>query len=178
MMCVFSHGREGGPWNSKSVALSQIALRYGMAVAAVDYRGIEDAQARVDKLVAHCRDWQGPFIFVGASLGGHVATCAANVTLTRGLFLLCPAFYMKGYEHLTPAAPACEIAIVHGWRDEMVPVENSVRYAREHGATLHAVDANHRLSTHLEMIGDYFASFVQRVLANVDNRAHSRLLKR
>jgi pimeloyl-ACP methyl ester carboxylesterase len=43
-------------------------------------------------------------------------------------------------------------AIVHGWHDDIVPVENSVRWAREHRAALHVLDSGHRLEDQIEMI--------------------------
>ena len=48
-----------------------------------------------------------------------------NPLIAKGLFVLAPAFYMEGFEALTPAAPEIPICIVHGWHDEIVPVENS-----------------------------------------------------
>ena len=32
---------------------------------------------------------------------------------------------------------------MHGWRDDIILYEHSVRYARDNGAALHLVDANH-----------------------------------
>ena len=63
----------------------------------------------------------------------------------EGLFLLAPAFYMPGDEAYTPKPANCPITIVHGWKDDVVPVDSSLRYAREHGATLHVLNSDHRL---------------------------------
>ena len=60
------------------------------------------------------------------------AAAAAARLRPRGLFLLAPAFYMPGYEDYTPQDVRCPTAIVHGWHDDIVPVENSIRWAREH----------------------------------------------
>ena len=49
---------------------------------------------------------------------------------------------------------------MHGWRDDVVPVENSIRYAREHGATLHIVDADHRMLDHVTLINYLFEYFL------------------
>jgi hypothetical protein len=49
---------------------------------------------------------------------------------------------------------------VHGWRDDVVPVENSIRYAREHGATLHIVDGDHRMIEQLSLINYLFEYFL------------------
>ena len=52
MVVVFSHGKESGPWGSKITAMADVARSLGMAVESVDYRGIADPAARVEKLVA------------------------------------------------------------------------------------------------------------------------------
>jgi alpha/beta superfamily hydrolase len=89
---------------------------------------------------------------VGSSLGGHVSAAAASRLQARGLFLLAPAFYMEGYEDHTPQDGACRTAIVHGWHDDIVPVENSIRWAREHEATLHLLNSGHRLEDQIAAI--------------------------
>ena len=43
-------------------------------------------------------------------------------------------------------------AIVHGWRDDIVPVESSIRWAREHHAALHVLNSDHRLEDRIEAI--------------------------
>ena len=78
----------------------------------------------------------------------------------RGLFLMAPSFYMPGMEQLTSKPAACPKAIVHGWRDEVVPVENSVRFAREHWATLHVLDSDHRLHSELSLVNYLFEYFL------------------
>jgi pimeloyl-ACP methyl ester carboxylesterase len=159
---VFSHGQDSEPWGSKVLAMAVRARALGFRAESVDYRGIDDPQLRVDKLLAFCKDLPqqtGP-VLVGSSLGGHVATAASIELNARGLFLLAPAFYMPGYEHYTPKPAACPIAIVHGWRDAIVPVDNSIRYAREQHATLHVLDADHRMLAQVNTITDYFELFL------------------
>jgi alpha/beta superfamily hydrolase len=85
-------------------------------------------------------------------MGGHVSAAAASRLQPRGLFLLAPAFYMTGYEEYTPRDIACPTAIVHGWHDAIVPVENSIRWAREHQAALHLLNSDHRLEDQIGAI--------------------------
>ena len=84
--------------------------------------------------------------------GGHVSAAAAARSQPRALFLLAPAFYMAGFESYTPQEVTCPVAIVHGWRDDIVPVENSVRWAGEHRAALHVLDSDHRLEDKIDLI--------------------------
>ena len=157
---VFSHGKESGPWGTKIAALADIARAEGYEVESVDYRGIDDPHARVTRLLAYCRDFQGRLVLVGSSMGGHVSTAGSRLLRTAGLFLLAPSFYVPGFEGLTPEPADCPVTIVHGWRDEVVPVDNSVRFAREHGASLHILDTDHRMQDKIREIGYYFEYFL------------------
>lgn len=149
---VFSHGRESGPWGSKITAMAATVRTQGWAVESVDYRGLDDPRDRVAKLLGVGREFQHSLVLVGSSMGGHVAASAASQLGARGLFLLAPAFYMAGYEEYTPQDVACPTAIVHGWHDDIVPVENSIRWAREHQAALHLLNSDHRLEDRIETI--------------------------
>lgn len=160
---VFSHGKESGPWGTKIGAMAEVARAQGFDVESVDYRGLEDPSARVERLIDACRHLQGRLILVGSSMGGHVCTAASKLLRAEGLFLLAPAFYMPGYEELTPEPAACPITIVHGWHDDVVPVENSIRWARTHGAALHVFDSDHRLQDRLREIANAFEYFLVSV---------------
>jgi surfactin synthase thioesterase subunit len=149
---VFSHGKESGPWGAKITAMAAVVRDLGVKAESVDYRGLDDPGDRVRKLVGLAKDFEGPVVLVGSSMGGHVSAAAASVLRPRGLFLLAPAFYMAGYEEYTPQEVACPIAIVHGWHDAIVPVENGIRWAREHDAALHVLNSDHRLEDRIETI--------------------------
>jgi surfactin synthase thioesterase subunit len=149
---VFSHGRESGPWGSKITAMAAVVRDLGSALESVDYRGLDDPADRVRKLVAAGAGLEAPLVLVGSSMGGHVSAAAASLLKPRGLFLLAPAFYMAGYEEYTPQDVACPAAIAHGWHDDIVPVENSIRWAREHQAALHLLNSDHRLEDQIEAI--------------------------
>ena len=163
---VFSHGKESGPWGSKITAMAAVARDLNLQVESVDYRGMDDPARRVDKLLAVGRELRGPFVLVGSSMGGHVAAAAANRLDTAGLFLLAPAFYMAGFEKYTPQEVAVPTAIVHGWHDAVVPVDNVIRWAREHRATLHLLDSDHRLEDKIEeicvLLGRYLSAVTSR----------------
>lgn len=156
----FSHGQESGPWGTKINAMAKTVRELGCRVESVDYQGIADPDERVAKLRRECRDVVEPLVLVGSSMGGHVATAAAADVRAIGLFVLAPAYYIEGWEALTPPAPDIPIVIVHGWRDDVVPVDNSIRYARESLATLHIVDGDHRLTENIDEINFYLRRFV------------------
>jgi alpha/beta superfamily hydrolase len=132
----------------------------GCRAESIDYRGLDDPAARVAKLVAECRGVTEPLVLVGSSMGGYVATAAAAEVGASGLFVLAPAYYMKEYAALAPPR-GLPIVIVHGWRDEVVPVEHSLRFAKETRATLHVVDSDHQLSDKIDDINDYLERFIR-----------------
>lgn len=160
---VFSHGQESGPWGTKIRAMAESVRSLGCTADSIDYQGISDPTERVEKLIAAVRDIDDRLILVGSSMGGHVATAAAERVAAAGLFLLAPAYYMPGFESLTPEAPAIPICIVHGWRDDIVPVDNSIRFARNCMAELHVIDGDHRLTANIDEINAYLAAFVRRL---------------
>ena len=160
---VFSHGQESGPWGTKIRAMAELAKGLGCEVESIDYQGIADPTERVNKCIRECARVEAPLILVGSSMGGHVATAAAEKLGAAGLFVLAPAYFMEGYEELTPQPPSMPICIVHGWHDDIVPVENSIRYARRCGATLHIVDGDHRLTANIDDINEYLKRFIEKV---------------
>jgi alpha-beta hydrolase superfamily lysophospholipase len=157
---VFSHGRESGPWGSKITAMAAVVRDLGPAVVSIDYRGLDDPEARVRKLIGEGAELDDPLVLVGSSMGGYVSAAAASELKPRGLFLLAPAFYMAGYEEHTPQDVACPTAIMHGWHDDIVPVENSIRWAHEHRAALHLLNSDHRLEDQIDAICLLLRAFV------------------
>lgn len=162
---VFSHGKDGEPWGTKILAMAEVAKRQGLTVESVDYRGIDDPTVRVQRLLEVCKGLPGKLVLVGSSLGGHVCVTAARQLQVRGIFLLAPAFYMPGYEHYTPEPPKCPIEIVHCWNDDIVPPENSIRYARQYRTTLHLIDSDHRLTASIDEVCELLERFLKRLPA-------------
>ena len=162
---IFSHGQESGPWGTKIQSMAELARSLGCTADSIDYQGMPDPTDRVEKLVVACQDVATPIVLVGSSMGGHVATAAASRVGAAGLFVLAPAYFMPGFENLTPPAPDLPVEIVHGWHDDVVPAENSIRFAAECAATLHLVDGDHRLTANIDEINYYLGRFIKRVAA-------------
>ena len=160
---IFSHGQESGPWGTKIRAMSELVRELGCAADSIDYQGIADPTRRVEKLVSECASIDDSLVLVGSSMGGHVATAGADRLGATGLFVLAPAYYMEGYEALTPEPPGIPICIVHGWHDRVVPVANSIRFARQCEAELHLIDGDHRLTDNIGEINGYLKRFIKRV---------------
>lgn len=159
----FAHGKESGPWGSKIQALASVAEGKGYRVESPDYSGIADPDVRVEKLLSLATSESGPLVLVGSSMGGYVSTVVSRRLRPTGLFLMAPAFYLPGYGEQEPVPEAKLTSIAHGWNDEVVPVENAIRFARRHRCELHLFDSDHRLMSHLQVMEKLFADFLSRI---------------
>jgi alpha/beta superfamily hydrolase len=163
MHIVFNHGKESGPSGSKINALRAIAEKAGHSTASMDYQDLpHDPDARVERLLEYLSEQQDPLMLVGSSMGSYVATVAAMRRPVAALFLLAPAFYLPGFAVHDYKPKADHITVVHGWRDEIIPPENAIRFAKREKADLHIVDSDHRLKSALPHIEHLFREQVGR----------------
>jgi len=157
---VFSHGQESGPWGRKISALAEVARAEGYDAQSVDYRGIDEPRARVARLVDFCKELAGDLVLVGSSIGGYVSVASASLLHSRGLFLMAPALYLEGLPELRSGVLDCPTAVVHGWRDEVVPFQHSVRFAQAYRCALHLLESDHRLHNQVRVIQYLFEYFL------------------
>ncbi len=144
---VFSHGKESGPWGSKIKAMADFAKSVcDSEIHSLDYQEIESPDCRADHLISYLSKLSGEIILVGSSMGGYVSTLASTQINISGLMLLAPAFYLGGYDVSVPSTSCKNVRVIHGWHDDEVPYQNSVKFADEHKATLTLVNDGHRLS--------------------------------
>jgi alpha-beta hydrolase superfamily lysophospholipase len=158
---IWCHGAQATPWGDKSRTLAATAQRFGLTMDAVDFQDLDDPDQRVERLVARLDETGKPAIVAGSSMGGYVAAAASARMNVLGLFLTAPALYLPGYAlHVFSGLPAT-VRVVHGWADDVVPADNSIRFARQHRATLHLLNDGHRLSNSLDELGALFARFLE-----------------
>lgn len=62
-----------------------------------------------------------------------------------------------------PTAPNKNTTIIHGWNDDTVPYQNSVKFAEKHKAKLVLVDDGHRLSGSGENLNIELKAIIKRV---------------
>ena len=158
----FNHGKESSPWGDKITRLADVARGRGFNVESLDYQGM-DAGARVAKLLKSDARVARPLVLVGSSLGSYVAAVASDKLQPAGLFLLASAFYIPGFKIQEPIPHAEFVTLIHGWNDELIPFENSLRYAAKFKTTLHLVKSDHRLSSQLPLIASLFNVFLTQV---------------
>ena len=53
-------------------------------------------------------------------------------------------------------------ALVHGWDDELCPVDDAIAFARARGDAITLVKDDHRLGAHVDFIAQIFGQFLER----------------
>ncbi|MDN5869498.1 MAG: alpha/beta hydrolase [Nitrococcus sp.] len=155
----FAHGKESGPWGYKITTLAEVARRRGFPVESPDFRFTYDPNERVRHLLSLEPPRGRALVLVGSSMGGYVATAASYTLNPAGLFLIAPALLMPGYQLDTPPR-ADLVEVIHGWADEIIPVEHSWRYTQMHRCRLHVLDGDHTLNAWLPLIERLFDAFL------------------
>ncbi|HEV7401431.1 MAG TPA: hypothetical protein VGO11_00830 [Chthoniobacteraceae bacterium] len=156
----FCAGRDSGPWPDQIMPLVAVARARGFFVESLDFTGVADPDLRAEQL-RNSRASEFPcLILAGRSMGGYVATVAAETLKPAGLFLLAPALYLEGYRNQDPHPQAGLISVVHAWQDELVPAEHSLRFARQHHAQLHLISGDHGLAGQMPYVASLFGFFL------------------
>jgi predicted alpha/beta-hydrolase family hydrolase len=161
---ILSHGLESGPNATKVSALAKVAESLGWDSVRPDYLDIDARKdpraidARVARALANTPG-EGRVVFGGSSMGAFVSGFASLEHASAGLFLLALPLEIPGYWRRFAAADV-PTTLVHGWSDELCPVEAAIDFARAHGATLHLVPDDHRLGAHVDYCADAFRRFL------------------
>jgi alpha/beta superfamily hydrolase len=166
MKVIFSHGKESGPWGSKIKRLAATAEELNFSVDSIDYSGITNPDERVEKLCEYLADEHKPFVLVGSSMGGYVSLVAAEKFTPLGAFLLAPALYIDGYLSQDYHVDNANLEIVHGWYDDVIPVENSFRFAKQASCGLHLLAGDHRLNSSIDKVNQLFSVFLKQLIKN------------
>ncbi len=135
----------------------------GFEVDSNDYTGIISPDERVLKLNSYLENETQPYILVGSSMGGYVSLVAAQTYKPLGTFLLAPALFMTDYEQQTYTTDLKQLEIVHGWSDDIIPVEHSIKYAQQAKCSLHLIDGDHRLNSSIEQVMGLFQMFLKNI---------------
>lgn len=164
---ILSHGSNSSPDATKVSALARVARELGWSTENPDYRAADAlgyagaAPARVAQLVEvmHAAP-RRPLVLAGSSMGAFVSGLASLQAPCDGLFLLALPIVIPGCPRFA-AATGVRGMLVHGYRDDMCPVELAAAFARERGMPALLVDDGHRLGDHLEMLQRQFALFLR-----------------
>ena len=167
---ILSHGSYSGPDATKVSALAKIADELGWKSLRPDFREADklghaaSVQPRVEKLVAAAREAAQPLVLAGSSMGAFVSGLASLQVRCAGIFLIAlPTKIPRWSQRFDMAnVPAM---LVHGFDDELCPVTAAVRFARARGVPTLLLPDDHRLANHVELIGEQFRLFLQRLSA-------------
>ena len=162
-LVCFAHGKESGPWGTKIRHLALVSEQHGYTVLSPDYSHTMDPDRRVQQLL-ELRPRAQRLVLVGSSMGGYVSAQACESLRPDALFLMAPALYFPGWDS-EPAGIPPLAATVHGWRDDIVPVDRSLRFARHNHAELHVLNSDHGLNDQLETLGQLLGALLDRVTA-------------
>jgi len=165
MKVYFSHGKESGPWGSKIKRLANIAKAHGYSVDSIDYSDTLDPDLRVDRLIKVLKNAKEECVLVGSSMGGYVSLVASEQVHVKGMFLLAPALFMNGYKKQTYNHQT-SLEIVHGWSDDIIPPENSIKFAKSSDCSLHLISGDHRLNSSIEVVEKLFSQFLNSQAQN------------
>lgn len=160
----YFHGKHGSPTGEKAEALRQRCAALGVGFEAMDFRGMENPDERVERVLAHARP-PGEVLLVGSSMGGYVAAMTAGALEARGMLLLAPAFFREGYRMAEPDPPRIPTHVIHAWNDDVVPVGASLRWCEPRRGHLELVEGTHQLREHIPRVVAALDALVQEVRA-------------
>lgn len=163
-LVCFAHGKESGPWGTKITFLAARARAQGFEVMSPDYSHSHDPKERVKQLLALAPQ-AGKLVLVGSSMGAYVSAMACAALKPQALFLMAPALYFAGWDEEPEGCPKLSV-VVHGWSDDIVPVDRALRFARPRKAALHVLDSGHTLNDQLPALGRVFDAMLKSVLDN------------
>jgi pimeloyl-ACP methyl ester carboxylesterase len=117
---------------------------------------------RVERFLGVLGKTDEAFVLVGSSMGGYVSLVAAEQVSAQGVFLLAPALYIEGYQQQN-YHPRGYVEVVHGWSDDVIPVDNSIRFANAVDCSLHLISGDHRLNSSIDVVEPLFSQFLVSV---------------
>ena len=161
---ILSHGMESGPNATKVAALAEVAEQLGWRHTRPDYRDLDAAHdpaligARIARLREHAREGER-LVLAGSSMGAFISGFASLDLPCAGLFLMALPLRIPGYAPGFVAA-AVPSVLLHGWDDELCPVDGVRAFAASRRDTLILVNDSHRLSAHVHAVAEQFRLFL------------------
>lgn len=160
-LVCFAHGKESGPWGTKIKYLSEIAIGREWEVMSPDYSQTHDPHERVDQLIK-LKPEADKLILVGSSMGAYVTAMACEALTPDACYLMAPALYFEGWDEEPEGCPS-DTVVIHGWNDDIVPVDAAIRFAQPRKAALHILNSGHNLTDQLPALGQLLSEMLDRV---------------
>ncbi|MGF6712310.1 putative alpha/beta-hydrolase family hydrolase [Luteibacter sp. W1I16] len=163
---ILSHGSDSGPDATKVSALAALAETLGWTTARPDYREDDvlghagSVDPRLARLAAAIAASPRPPVLVGSSMGAFVSGLASLHAPVAGLFLLALPARIPGYPRAFAARPGVPSFLVHGYADDVCPLDEALAFARGHAMPALLVQDDHRLGATLPDIEAEFRRFL------------------
>ena len=163
---ILSHGADSGPDATKVSALARLADSLGWTAHRPDYReddtrGYAGSVApRLARLEAAIQAQPVPPVLVGSSMGAYVSGLASLAHPVAGLFLMATPESIPGCEVDFDVSPDVPTVLIHGWRDELCPLDEMYTFAARRQLPLLILDDDHRLGDSLDAIAGQFRLFL------------------
>ncbi|HEV2621131.1 MAG TPA: alpha/beta fold hydrolase [Frateuria sp.] len=163
---LLSHGSGSSPEATKVSALAALAEGRGWRTRRPDYReddahghagSVAPRLARLNAAIAAC---DTPPVLVGSSMGAFVSALASLEHPVAGLFLLATPEAIPGLDIALDARQDVPMLLLHGWRDEVCPLDHIYAFAGRRQLPLLVLDDDHRLGGSLAAIERQFALFL------------------
>jgi pimeloyl-ACP methyl ester carboxylesterase len=168
---ILSHGSDSGPDATKVSALAVLAESLGWSTQRPDYRE-DDALGhagsvapRIARLRAALEAQAAPPVLVGSSMGAFVSGLASLERPVAGLFLLATPASIPGYGAAFDLRQDVPTQLIHGWRDELCPLDELYEFAGRRQLPLLVLDDDHRLGASLDTIAGQFRLFLDTLAA-------------
>lgn len=163
---ILSHGLDSSPDATKVSALAAAAEPLGFSSVRPDYRDLDATgdvrriDERIARLVEHAPNGT-PVVLAGSSMGAFVSGFASLEVNCVGLFLMALPLAIPGYARRFEAKRV-PTGLVHGWSDELCPVDDVIEFARTRRDELVLVRDDHRLSEHVDFVAKDFVRFLRQ----------------
>lgn len=166
---ILSHGSDSSPDATKVSVLATLAESLGWTTYRPDYRE-DDAPGyagavplRLARLRAAIEAQSTPPVLVGSSMGAFVSGLASLEHPVAGLFLLATPESIPGCELDFDVVPEVPTMLIHGWRDELCPLDDMYSFAARRQLPLLILDDDHRLGASVDAIAGQFRLFLDQL---------------
>ncbi|WP_266170085.1 alpha/beta hydrolase [Dyella subtropica] len=166
---ILSHGSDSGPDATKVSALAALAESLGWSTQRPDYREDDShghagsVAPRIARLRAAIGALDAPPVLVGSSMGAFVSGLASLEQPVAGLFLLATPAAIPGYEVAFDLRLDVPTVLIHGWRDELCPLDDMYEFAGRRQLPLLILDDDHRLGASVDAISRQFRLFLDQL---------------
>jgi len=166
---ILSHGSDTGPDATKVSVLAKVAESMGWTSERPDYREddklghAESIEPRIARLHQRIAASAAPPVLVGSSMGAFVSGLASLEVPVAGLFLLAAPALIPGSDLAFDVRLDVPTLMIHGWRDDVCPLDEIYEFAGRRELPLLILDDDHRLSAHIDAISKHFGFFLEQL---------------